>query len=198
MQAPFKELIIASHNAGKVREIDALIAPMGVKVRSAAELDLPEPVEDGDSFAANALIKSQSASQRSGLAALADDSGLVVPVLDGAPGIYSARWAGENKDFSLAMKRLQSEGCETGTAAYFICVLALSQPEKEDVVFEGRVDGTLSFPPRGDLGFGYDPIFIPTGYDITFAQMEPNAKHLISHRAKAFEKFVTIIEKTTK
>ena len=198
MHLPFSELVIASHNAGKVREIDALIAPMGVKVRSASELDLPEPVEDGDSFIANALIKSQSALRHGGIAALADDSGLVVPDLDGAPGIYSARWAGENKDFTLAMKRLQKEGCVSGTKAYFICVLALSLPDADDVVFEGRVDGTLTFPPRGETGFGYDPVFVPNGYEVTFAEMESDKKQLISHRAKAFEKFVTFLETSTK
>ncbi|MDG1287286.1 MAG: RdgB/HAM1 family non-canonical purine NTP pyrophosphatase [Rickettsiales bacterium] len=198
MTAPFEQLVIASHNAGKVREIDALLAPMGVQVKSAAELDLPEPVEDGDTFAANALIKSQSACGKSGLASLADDSGLAVPMLDGAPGIYSARWAGPNKDFDVAMKRLQTQGCETGTPAYFICVLALSQPDAQDVVFEGRVDGTLTFPMRGEKGFGYDPVFVPQGYDTTFAEMDAQAKQSISHRSLAFEKFVTFIEAPTK
>ncbi len=194
----FKELVIASHNAGKVREIDALLAPMGVKVKSAAELNLPEPVEDGDTFVANALIKSQSACRGSGLTSLADDSGLAVPMLDGAPGIYSARWAGPNKDFDIAMERLQEEGCETGTSAYFVCVLALSQPDAEDVVFEGRVDGTLTFPMRGEKGFGYDPVFVPEGYEKTFAEMDVEAKQSMSHRARAFEKFVTFIEASTK
>ena len=190
MAAPFDDLVIASHNAGKVREIGDLLAPLGVNVRSAAELNLSEPEEDGDTFIANALIKSQSACKESAMAALADDSGLVVPLLDGAPGIYSARWAGESKDFNIAMDRLQAEGCVTGTPAYFICVLALSRPNMPDEVFEGRVDGKLAFPARGDKGFGYDPVFVPNGYDITFAQMDGDAKQLISHRADAFNKFI--------
>jgi XTP/dITP diphosphohydrolase len=185
-----KELVIASHNAGKVSEIDELLQPLGIAVKSATALSLPEPVEDGDSFIANALIKSRSALEHGKMAALADDSGLAVPLLDGAPGIYSARWAGPNKDFSVAMKRLQEEGCETGTPAYFICVLALSQPGQEDVVFEGRIDGTLAFPARGEKGFGYDPVFIPEGYEQSFAEIDPAMKQKISHRAKAFEKFL--------
>lgn len=190
MSLPFQELVIASHNAGKVREIDALLAPMGVKVHCAADLNLPEPEETGSSFAENALIKSQSACQHSGLPSLADDSGLAVPLLGGAPGIYSARWAGENKDFGMAMQRLQQEGAETGTPAYFVCVLALSQPGQPDEVFEGRIDGTLSFPPRGDKGFGYDPVFVPQGHTQSFAEMEAAAKQSMSHRARAFNKFI--------
>ena len=186
----FDQLVIASHNAGKVREIGELLAPMGVKVKSASELNLPEPIEDGDSFTANARIKSQSAFENSGLASLADDSGLVVPSLDGAPGIYSARWAGPAKDFNIAMQRLQDEGCETGTPAYFICVLALSRPDVEDEVFEGRIEGNLTFPARGEKGFGYDPVFVPNGYDTTFAEMDHATKQNISHRARAFAQFV--------
>lgn len=194
----FEKLVIASHNAGKVREIGELLAPMGVGVVSANELNLPEPIEDGDSFVANALIKSQSAYQHSGLPSLADDSGLVVPTLDGAPGIYSARWAGPNKDFSIAMQRLQQEGADTGTPAYFICVLALSQADKADEVFEGRVHGTLRFPPAGDKGFGYDPVFVPNGHSQSFAEINPAVKQSISHRAEAFEKFVTFVAAHTK
>ncbi len=194
----FKQLVIASHNAGKVREIDALLAPMGVAVKSAGELNLPEPEETGSTFAANALLKSQSACEHSGLASLADDSGLVVPSLQGAPGIYSARWAGENKDFNLAMQRLADEGATTGTPAYFVCVLALSQPNEKDVTFEGRVEGTLTFPARGEHGFGYDPVFVPNGHQQTFAEIDGAIKQSISHRANAFKKFVTYLEDTTK
>lgn len=194
----FDTLVIASHNAGKVREIGALLAPMGITVKSAADLDLPEPIEDGDSFVANALLKSRSAVKHSALASLADDSGLVVPSLNGAPGIYSARWAGESKDFSLAMHRLQDEGCVTGTPAYFVCVLALSYPDGSDKSFEGRVDGTLTFPPRGEKGFGYDPVFVPDGYEQTFAEIDGELKQSISHRADAFHKFVTFLESETK
>ncbi len=194
----FDTLVIASHNKGKVREIDELFTPMGISVKSAADLNLPEPVEDGDSFVANALIKSQSAVKHSGLTSLADDSGLVVPSLNGAPGIYSARWAGENKDFSIAMQRLQDEGCETGTPAYFVCVLALSYPDGTNETFEGKIEGALTFPPRGQHGFGYDPVFIPNGYEHSFAEIDSELKQTISHRADAFKKFVTFLESETK
>ena len=190
-----KKLVIASHNEGKVKEIRELLAPVGVAVVSAAELNLPEPEETGSSFAQNAAIKSESAATLSGEYALADDSGLCVAVLDGAPGIYSARWAGKTKDFSIAMQKIQDEITQrklepTGQPAYFICVLALSSPGKKTEIFEGRVDGKLTFPPRGEKGFGYDPIFIPDGYAEAFGEMEAAKKHSMSHRAKAFKKFM--------
>jgi len=185
--------IIASHNAGKVAEIQQLLLPFGFTVSSAAEHNLPEPEENGSSFAANAQIKSQSALQHSGQAALADDSGLVVPLLGGAPGIYSARWAGPGKDFSVAMDRLYTE-CnakgDTAPEAYFVCVLSLSQPNQPDQVFEGRVYGTLQFPPSGAAGFGYDPIFVPKGYAESFADMPSAEKQRISHRRNAFNLLV--------
>ncbi len=190
-----KKLVIASHNTGKVREISALLAPFGVTVVSAAELRLPEPEETGSDFAQNASIKSESAAKLSGEYALSDDSGLCVPALGGAPGIYSARWAGSQKDFVAAMRKVQGEleakNLEpTGQVAYFTCVLALTSPEGKTEVFEGRVDGALVFPPRGDKGFGYDPIFVPQGYEQTFAEMEAGRKHAVSHRARAFSKLV--------
>lgn len=194
----FDTLVIASHNQGKVREIGSLLAPMGIAVKSASDMNLPEPVEDAKTFVDNALIKSHSAVSHSGIASLSDDSGLVVPSLNGAPGIYSARWAGENKDFSIAMQRLQDEGCITGTAAYFICVLALSYPDGTDKTFEGKVHGTLTFPARGEHGFGYDPIFVPNGHEQTFAEIDGGIKQSISHRANAFKKFVIFIENETK
>ena len=184
-----KELVIATHNAGKAREIAELLEGHIEKFHTAGELGLSEPVEDGDSFVANALIKARSGAKESGKLCLADDSGLAVNALDGAPGIYSARWGGEEKDFNLAMARVQEElGEAEDRSAAFICVLALCWPDGREEVFEGRVDGSITWPARGSKGFGYDPIFIPEGYDVTFAEMEPAAKHEISHRADAFAK----------
>ncbi len=185
------QLIIASHNEGKVREFRELLEPFGFTVRSAAELNLAEPEETGDTFEANAELKARAASQASGLLCLADDSGLAVPALDGAPGIYSARWAGPTKDFNEAMGKVASElharGVEpTGTAAYFVCVLSLAYPDGTIRSIRGEVHGTLTFPPRGARGFGYDPIFVASGYSETFGEMDPAQKHSISHRAKAF------------
>ncbi len=186
-------LVIASHNPGKVREISDLLAPFGMDVVAAGELGLPEPEETGETFAENAILKAQAAADGSGLPALADDSGLAVEALGGAPGIFSARWAGSGKDFGVAMDRvweaMEEAGGENNRAA-FICALALAVPEGEPRVFEGRVEGTLVKPPRGDKGFGYDPIFVPDGHDITFGEMEPDAKHAISHRADAFRQLV--------
>ncbi len=193
-------LIIASHNEGKVREFRALLAPFGFAVASAAELNLPEPEETGQTFEANAELKAHAAAQASGLLSLADDSGLCVPALDDAPGIYSARWAGPAKDFAQAMGRVARElhqaGLEpTGTPAYFVCVLALAYPNGQMRTLRGEVHGTLTFPPRGEKGFGYDPIFIPLGYAQTFGEMAPNAKHAISHRAKAFAALTDYLQK---
>ncbi|MPT47364.1 MAG: RdgB/HAM1 family non-canonical purine NTP pyrophosphatase [Sphingobium sp.] len=191
--APGK-LVIASHNKGKVREIADLLAPYGMDVISAGELDLPEPEETGTTFIANAELKALTAADLSGLPALADDSGLVVEALNGDPGIFSARWAGPDKDFGLAMQKvwdaLGEKGPDAGRDAHFICALALAWPDGHVEAFEGRVDGTLVWPPRGDKGFGYDPIFQPIGHDISFAEMEPEAKHAMSHRADAFKKLV--------
>lgn len=186
---PGSALVVASHNKGKVREIEELLEPLGFEVTGAAELGLPEPEESGTSFTENALIKARSAASISGLPSLADDSGLCVAALDGAPGIYSARWAGREKDFRLAMKRVENElGGNPDRRACFVCALAMAMPNGNEETFEGRVYGTLTFPPRGERGFGYDPIFVPEGHRFTFGEMEPAAKHAISHRAKAFEK----------
>ncbi len=191
------KLVIASHNAGKVREIQELLAPYGMEVISAKDLDLPEPVEDGETFIANSLIKSLAAAKASGLPALADDSGLAVNILAGAPGIYSARWAGPRKDFQRAMKKVQDAICEYDTieakadrGAAFICALSIAWPDGHTEVFEGRVEGEMVWPPRGEQGFGYDPAFQPVGYDVTFGEMAPAAKHEISHRADAFRQLV--------
>ena len=193
MNAKRPRLVIASHNPGKVREIAELLAPFHLDVIGAGALKLPEPEETGETFAANAILKAEAAASASGFAALADDSGLCVAALNGAPGIFSARWAGPDKDFSLAMKRVEHEMAAIGSPdkrAYFVCVLALAAPGAQTKIFEGRVYGALTFPPRGDKGFGYDPIFVPESERFTFGEMDPQAKHAISHRARAFEKFV--------
>lgn len=184
-------LIIASHNEGKVREFRELLAPFGFDVKSAGELNLPEPEETATTFEGNAELKARAAAEASGLLSLADDSGLAVPALDGAPGIYSARWAGPTKDFSLAMGRIARElhdrGVEpTGAAAYFVCVLSLAYPSGEVKNLRGEIHGTLTFPARGNKGFGYDPIFIPSGYNETFGELDAPLKNRISHRAVAF------------
>jgi XTP/dITP diphosphohydrolase len=194
-------LVIASHNAGKLREIAALMTPFGIACVSAVDLGLPEPEETGKTFAENAALKARAAAMASGEPALADDSGLVVAGLDGAPGLYSARWAETQKsdefpggrDFNAAMARVETElGDNTERGAYFICVLALAWPDGHSgghcKMFEGRIAGQLVFPPRGGLGFGYDPIFVPDGYDISFGEMDQDHKHTISHRAVAFAK----------
>ena len=185
-------LIVASHNAGKVREIEALLRHCGIEAVGAAALGLAEPDETGETFIANAALKARAATDASGEPALADDSGLVVPALDGAPGIYSARWAGPAKDFRVAMDRIEAELAArgqgtTGAAAYFVCALALAWPDGHCETVEGRVDGTLTFPPRGGHGFGYDPIFIPDGHARTFGEMPAEEKQPLTHRARAFE-----------
>jgi XTP/dITP diphosphohydrolase len=184
------KLILASHNKGKVREISHLLAPFDVDVVSAGSLGLAEPVEDGDSFVANAEIKALASAKSAGLPALADDSGLVVPALGGAPGIHSARWAGPTKDFAMAMARINDELAGGDGAAYFICVMSLAWPDGHVENFEGRVDGTLCWPPRGEQGFGYDPVFVPAGYELTFGEMDADDKHRISHRANAFRRLI--------
>jgi len=189
--APPRRLVVASHNPGKLREIAELLAPFGVEALSAAALGLPEPEETADSFAGNAALKAEAAAAGSGLAALADDSGLCVAALAGRPGIHSARWAGPARDFGLAMQRVATElGANPDRRAWFVCALALAEPGQATRVFEGRVDGSLIFPPRGTRGFGYDPIFLPEGGSRTFGEMDPAAKHAISHRARAFARLV--------
>ena len=184
-----ERLVVASHNPGKVREIVALLAPFAIHVVAAADLDLDEPEETGDSFAANAEIKARAAATASGLPALADDSGLAVAALGGAPGIHSARWGGPEKDFTAAMTRLETVlGGAGGASARFECALALCWPDGHCESFAGSIAGSLVFPPRGDRGFGYDPVFVADGHDITFAEMDPEQKERISHRADAFAK----------
>ncbi len=186
-----EQLVIASHNSGKARELADLLAPYDVEAVAASALGLATPEEGGATFLANAEHKSLAAARAAQLPALADDSGLVVPVLDGAPGINSARWAGPERDFAQAMARVERELAESGDRrAHFVCVLSLAWPDGHVESFEGRADGTLVFPPRGDKGFGYDPIFQPVGYQVTYGEMEPGAKHAISHRADAFRKLI--------
>ena len=187
-------LVVASHNPGKVREIADLVKGRSIDVVSAGELGLPEPEETGTTFRANAELKAHAAAQASGLIALSDDSGLAVDALGGDPGIYSARWAGPGKDFGEAMRKVEAgiaaKGPDASRRAHFVCALCLAWPDGEAEVFEGKVFGTLVWPPRGDKGFGYDPMFLPDGYDETFGEMDQAHKHTISHRANAFAQLV--------
>ena len=196
-------VVIASHNRGKIGEIHDLLSPFGFEIRSAADLGLADPEETGETFTENAVLKAEAACQASGLPALADDSGLAVEALDGAPGIYSARWAGPERDFAQAMRhieeKLQAVGATTADMrqAHFVCVLALARPEAKTETFTGTVDGALVWPPRGEKGFGYDPIFLPDGHQRTFGEMTATQKHGwspgeppgLSHRARAFAVF---------
>ncbi len=194
-------LVIATHNAGKLKEIAALLGPHGVNCLSAGSLGLPEPAETGTTFVENALIKARASAQASGIVSLADDSGLSVAALDGRPGVCTADWAERQwfegkpgRDWYMAMGKVEGLLCEQGPEtprdAWFSCVLALAWPDGETAVYEGRVDGSLTWPPRGKLGFGYDPVFVPTGREVTFAELDPEEKHRISHRADAFAKLV--------
>jgi len=181
------KLVIATHNPGKLREIAELLAPHGVSAISAGELGLPEPEEDAPDFFGNARIKALAAATASGLPALADDSGFCVAALNGAPGVFSARWAGPGKDFSVAMERVNRElGAGEDRRAWFVAALCLAWPDGHTETFIGRVDGAAIWPSRGDKGFGYDPMFVPAGAALSFGEMEPEAKHAISHRARAF------------
>jgi XTP/dITP diphosphohydrolase len=192
-------LVIATHNSGKLWELLELLVPYGVDAVSAADLGLPEPEETGSTFAGNARIKAASAARAAALPAFADDSGLCVEALDGAPGIYSARWAGEARDFGAAMRKVEAELKARAAAppfrAAFISALCVAWPDGHCEEFEGRIDGELVFPPRGTKGFGYDPIFQPDGHDKTFGEMMSAEKHAIpadgsralSHRARAFQ-----------
>jgi len=183
-------LVIASHNKGKIAEIAALFAPYRVATVAAAALGIPEPEETGASFEENAALKAHHAARHSGLPALADDSGLVVPALGGMPGIYSARWAGPERDFRAAMQKVHDALGDKDRAARFVAVLALAWPDGHCECFRGEVAGRLVWPPRGEHGFGYDPMFVPAGHRATFGELGAEGwKHRISHRARAFEKF---------
>ncbi len=193
------KLAVATHNQGKLREIRALLEPFGIETAAADELGVPEPIEDGETFEANAKLKAIATASATGWLALSDDSGLAVEALGGEPGIHSARWAGEPRDFYRAMERVQAELDAKGAVspasrrATFVCVLCLANPEGSVQFFEGTVEGHLTWPPRGEKGFGYDPMFIPDGYDLTFGEMDPAKKHEISHRAHAFAAFKAAI-----
>lgn len=194
---PLRVVVIASHNAGKVREIRDLLTPLGLEIKSASALGLAEPEETGASFAENAELKARAARDATGLPALADDSGLVVAALDGAPGIHSARWAGPDRNFARAMKQVERELVAKQAkdmTAKFVCALALAMPEGVMKSFDGEVRGELRFPPRGNKGFGYDPIFVAKGMDQSFGELEPEYKHAISHRARAFAKLKAWLE----
>jgi len=189
------KLVVASHNAGKVREIADLLASFALEVVSAGELGLDEPEETGRTFAANAALKAMAAARAAGLPALADDSGLVVPALDGAPGIHSARWAEVEgrRDFTHAMGRVHEALAQQSAGpwrAHFTCALCLAWPDGKTVAVEGRIEGRLVWPPRGTRGFGYDPMFEPAGHAQTFGELDPVVKHAISHRADAFKKLI--------
>jgi XTP/dITP diphosphohydrolase len=190
---PGTKLVIASHNPGKVREIAELLAPFRIDAIAASDLGLEEPEETGETFAQNAAIKALAAAKAAGMVALSDGSGLEVRALGGEPGIHSARWGGEAKDFGVAMDRVHRELEKIGTTdltANFICALALATPDGTVEIFEGRVFGMITWPPRGTRGFGYDPIFVPDGHAETFGEMEPSRKDALSHRARAFEKLI--------
>lgn len=183
-------LVVATHNPGKAKELAAILENR-FELVSAGELGLEEPDETETTFSGNALLKARAAARASGLVALADDSGLSVAALDGQPGIYSARWAGPTKDFDIAMGKVEARLEATGSddrAAWFTCALAVAWPDGAALVVEGEVHGTLTFPKRGTLGFGYDPIFVPDGHGLTFGEMDPDAKDAMSHRARAFER----------
>jgi XTP/dITP diphosphohydrolase len=198
--APGK-LVIASHNAGKVREIRELLAPFGIEPVSAGELGLPEPEETGTTFRENALLKAHASAKAANLPALADDSGLEVTALGGRPGVYTANWAerqwfegDKGRDWYMAMGKVEGllaqQGADVDRSGRFVCTLAIAWPDGEEAVFEGFVEGDLTWPPCGELGFGYDPVFVAKGYDHTFAEIDPAEKHSISHRADAFAKLV--------
>ncbi|WP_341859642.1 RdgB/HAM1 family non-canonical purine NTP pyrophosphatase [Qipengyuania sp. GPGPB31] len=194
-------LVIATHNAGKLKEISALLEPHGMKCLSAGSLGLPEPAETGTTFVQNAMLKARAAAEASGIVALADDSGLSVAALGGRPGVYTADWAERQwfegdpgRDWYMAMGKveglLQEQGADVDRSCAFHCVLALAWPDGEHAVYEGTAPGSLTWPPRGEMGFGYDPVFVPEGSEQTFAEIEPAQKHAISHRADAFAKLV--------
>jgi XTP/dITP diphosphohydrolase len=189
--APGSRLVIATHNPGKLAEISELLAPHGVGAVSAGELGLPEPDETAPDFVGNARLKALAAAAATGLPALADDSGFCVAALGGAPGIYSARWAGPAKDFAAAMQRVHFEVAESSdTRAWFVSALCLAWPDAHTETFFGRVDGTWTWPPRGGLGFGYDPMFVPAGSALTYGETAPEDKHATSHRARAFRQML--------
>ena len=195
-QSTIHKTVLATHNPGKIAEMGDLLAPYGIEVASAHDYDLPEPEETGASFAENAGLKARAAAHVTGIPALADDSGLCVDALDGRPGIYSARWAGPEKDFDKAMRAVYQElTCADDWSACFVAVIALCWPDRTCETFKGRCEGRIVWPPRGEQGFGYDPVFVPDGQTRTFAEMYAGEKHSISHRAKAMNALMEHIAK---
>ncbi len=197
----FKEIIIASHNEGKVKEIKSLLKPIGLNIYSSKKFKINEPIENGKTFRENSLIKSRNAALKSGIPAIADDSGLCIVSLNHEPGVFSARWAGKKKDFNLAIKKIEKKISQkdffnkSKRKAYFVCALSICFPDKSFKIFEGRKHGHIQFPPKGINGFGYDPIFVPNGYKKTFGEMKFEYKERISHRAIAFKKMLKYFEK---
>lgn len=195
---PGSTLVLATHNPGKLREIAALVQPMGVNATSAGELGLPEPEEDAPDFAGNAALKALAAARASGLPALADDSGFCVAALGGAPGVVSARWAGPAKDFGAAMERVWREMAGSADRrAWFMCALCMAWPDGHTATYVGRAEGTVAWPPRGTMGFGYDPMFVPLGGTLTYGEVDPAEKHATSHRARAMEQLMLACFGTT-
>ncbi len=190
-----RKIVIASHNRGKIREIKNLLKPLKIDILSADNFNLQEPIEDGLSFEENALIKSSYVSKITGIPSLSDDSGICFSDLNNEPGVYSARWAGEAKNFNLAMTKIYDSIRKVKKPSYdcfFVCALSLCWPDGSNVTVSGKIDGKFTWPPRGNYGFGYDPIFKPLKYDDTFGEMEPELKHSVSHRAIAFKKLITL------
>lgn len=199
MQRPFdgKDLVIATHNDGKLREFGDLLAPYAQIIKSSGDLKLPEPEETGTTFAENAVLKANLAAKLSNTVTLADDSGLCVTALNNQPGIYSARWGGPEKNFAMAMQRVHDElGGALDRSAHFICVLALAWPDGHHEILEGCIDGHIVWPPRGDKGHGYDPFFVPSGHDRTFAEMDTDEKNAISHRGIAVHKLIARLRRS--
>lgn len=192
---PQNKLVVATHNPGKIRELSDLFRSFELTTISAGDLGVIEPEETGSTFQENALLKAHWSHQSTGLACLADDSGLVIPELEGDPGIYSARWAGPDRDFQVAFDKIQAKlGNVHETPAYFVCALALVMNQERVICVQGECHGKITFPPRGNRGFGYDPIFIKDGMDQTFGEIDPELKHSISHRAEAFEKLLAALQ----
>ena len=190
-----KKIVIASHNRGKIREIKDLLSPLKIDILSTYNFNLKEPVEDGLSFEENALIKSSYVSKLTGIPSLSDDSGICFSDLNNEPGVYSARWAGKAKNFNLAMTKIHDSIRKVKRPSYdcfFVCALSLCWPNGDNVTVSGKIDGKFTWPPRGNYGFGYDPIFKPLKYDDTFGEMKPELKHSISHRAIAFKKLINL------
>ena len=190
-----KTIVIASHNSGKIKEMAFFLKKISVNILSAKDFNLSEPIENGKTFEENALIKARYVNKKVKKTSIADDSGLVIPILNGKPGIFSARWAGKNKNFDIAMKKLNNLIFKKKVNAYYISALAICWNNRKEKTFTGKIFGEIIWPPRGNLGFGYDPIFIPNSYNKTFGELKIKHKNRISHRAVVFKKFTTYLNK---